>query len=65
MTDHYLRDIHEYISGMMLRAEKLGKEAETLGNPSRAAFYRGQLEEFAMIKRIIANRYNLSTQSYP
>jgi hypothetical protein len=64
MTHAYSVEIHNYIHDKIAAAREGKKAAEKHNEPETRQFYLGQLEELLRIKKYLAEKIDLETQTY-
>ena len=64
MANEYLIDIHNYISGQIVWAQKRQSEAQEKNDRALHRFYEGQLSEWAWMRAYLAEKVDLKTQKY-
>jgi len=64
MANEYLVAIHSYISAKLAAAESRKKSAEQQNDLTSLQYCNGQLQELKAIRRYLAEKIDLKTQTY-
>ena len=64
MADEYLVAIHNYISAKLAAAESNKRNAEQKSDLTSLNYWEGQLEEMKALRRYLAEKIDLKTQTY-
>ena len=64
MANDYLIEIHNYISGKIVRAQNRKDRADSNNELESSRFYEGQLEEWHYLRAYLAEKIDLKTQKY-
>lgn len=64
MTHEYAKEIHQFIRDKIEVSEYARRQAESAGNQQISIYHQGRLEKLKVIRKLLNESYELTTQRY-